>query len=97
MELRIATDKSDFPETGLYWVEQLVDGEWLEVFGTFKFTAGEAWEAHELQQANREAIVTPAEIQTLFQGERRDITSRTREKIWSEWARAEYAKQTGEL
>jgi hypothetical protein len=87
MELRIATDKSDFPETGLYWVEQLVDGEWLEVFGTFKFTAGEAWEA----------IVTPAEIQTLFQGERRDITSRTREKIWSNGARAEYAKQTGEL
>ena len=97
MELRIATDKNEFPETGLYWVEQLIDGEWLEVFGTFKFTAGEAWDAYELQQANREAIVTPSEIAMIFQGERRDITSRTREKIWSNGARAEYAKQTGDV
>lgn len=69
MELRIATDKNEFPETGLYWVEQLVDGEWLEVLSTFKFTAGEAWEAYELQQANCEAIVTPEEIAMLLRGD----------------------------
>lgn len=44
-----------------------------------------------------ESTLTQEEIQTLFQGERRDITSRTREKVWSNGARAEYAKQTGEL
>lgn len=44
-----------------------------------------------------ESVVTPAEIAVLFQGERRDTKSRARERIWSEWARNEYRRQTGAL
>ena len=40
------------------------------------------------------SLVTPAEVAVLFQGERRDITSRVREKIWDDAMRAEYARQS---
>jgi hypothetical protein len=53
MKLRIATDTDKFPETGLYWIENLVDGEWKHVFSTMSFSAGGAWEAYEWQQKQK--------------------------------------------
>jgi hypothetical protein len=54
MELRIATDSNEFAESGLYWIERKVSGEWEHVFGTMKFTAGEAWEAYESMEATND-------------------------------------------
>jgi len=76
MEYRI---KKDDIEPPIYWVEKLVNGEWQRVFGTADFDAGESW-----------ANVTQEEVAVLFQGERRDVNSRLRDKVWSEWARVEY-------
>lgn len=39
------------------------------------------------------SLVTPAEVEMLFQGERRDVNSRGRERIWTDAMRAEYARQ----
>ncbi len=90
MEYRIQKDDVTPP---MYWVEKLVGNNWQRVFGTTCFSAGESWAA--LQ--NQESAVSPDEVAVLFQGERRDVNSRTREKVWSEWARAEYVKQTGDV
>jgi hypothetical protein len=45
-QYRIATDKKEFGDSGLYWIEeQLANGSWALIGGTMKFSAGEAWEA----------------------------------------------------
>ena len=50
--------------------------------------------ANELAAMSR---VTPEEIQVLFQGERRDITSRTRERVWAEAERLAKGQMVGEV
>lgn len=42
-----------------------------------------------------ESTLTQEEIQIIFQGERRDVMYRTRDRIWSEHLRAEYRKHGG--
>jgi hypothetical protein len=56
MKTRIATDKNEYPETGFYWVEEFVNGEWVYVFGTLNQDAGKAWDNYE---AMRKANVQP--------------------------------------
>lgn len=82
MEYRIQKDNVQPP---LYWIEKLVGSNWQRVFGTTQFSAGESWTA--LQ--NQEAIVTPAEIRVLFEGERRDTKCR-RDGVWTEAQRVAY-------
>lgn len=88
MEYRIQKDCAEPP---IYWVEKLVDSNWQRVFGTTEFSAGASWTA--LQ--NQDAVVGPTEIAMIFQGERRDVMYRTRDRIWSEHLRAEYRKHGG--
>ena len=83
MEYRIQKDNAEPP---FYWIEKLADNNWQRVFGTTCFSAGESWTA--LQ--NQEAVVSPAEVAVLFQGERRDVMYRTRDSIWREADRMAY-------